>query len=232
MVSVIWYHILSFNPRSPRGGATIDLVVQDCEQLGFNPRSPRGGATRHAVGAVCQLHQVSIHAPHEGERRSPRRSASPALRCFNPRSPRGGATGRPQKAQGPAPCFNPRSPRGGATRKITQRGISFKFQSTLPTRGSDCWSSCNAAPFTRFQSTLPTRGSDVDDVFWYEPDREFQSTLPTRGSDDQRDKRLQERIDVSIHAPHEGERRPAPSWSGSASRSFNPRSPRGGATSS
>ena len=33
----------------------------------FNPRSPRGGAT-HTVLLSCSLYLVSIHAPHEGER--------------------------------------------------------------------------------------------------------------------------------------------------------------------
>ena len=58
----------------------------------------------------------------------------------------------------------------------------------------------------------------------------FQSTLPTRGSDylPFPAQRLSWR--VSIHAPHEGER-PSALFSASVTRgSFNPRSPRGGAT--
>ena len=57
----------------------------------------------------------------------------------------------------------------------------------------------------------------------------FQSTLPTRGSDDRRKDKLRGQK-ISIHAPHEGERRfRRASWARSAY--FNPRSPRGGATS-
>ena len=37
---------ICFNPRSPRGGATIDHCIMAAAYLGFNPRSPRGGATR------------------------------------------------------------------------------------------------------------------------------------------------------------------------------------------
>ena len=78
---------------------------------------------------------ISIHAPHEGERRQGLgRSCAPA--DFNPRSPRGGATaaavGReldvfisihaPHEGERRLSCsairlvrhFNPRSPRGGA----------------------------------------------------------------------------------------------------------------------
>ena len=80
-------------------------------------------------------------------------------------------------------CFNPRSPRGGATRwrgiNLDLRRVSihaphegerpgaypavravYKFQSTLPTRGSDAlYASCRRWR-SSFQSTLPTRGSD------------------------------------------------------------------------
>ena len=57
-----------FNPRSPRGGATYINNAGDHLPTGFNPRSPRGGAT-DAVTYTPQTLTVSIHAPHEGERR-------------------------------------------------------------------------------------------------------------------------------------------------------------------
>ena len=103
----------------------------------FNPRSPRGGAT--LVAQQLRAHAViSIHAPHEGER--PRLLVElPLNGHFNPRSPRGGATPSPCSrsgditefqstlpTRGSDSCcaarawttvyFNPRSPRGGATR--------------------------------------------------------------------------------------------------------------------
>ena len=58
------------------------------------------------------------------------------------------------------------------------------FQSTLPTRGSDQYARTSSAVGFMFQSTLPTRGSDI---------------YAARTGKDK---------DVSIHAPHEGERRP------------------------
>ena len=85
---------------------------------------------------------------------------------------------------------------------------SFMFQSTLPTRGSDHLSLLAAPKGGKFQSTLPTRGSDSrcsrPVLTSTSP---FQSTLPTRGSD-------------------------AAAFSAAAfsDKSFNPRSPRGGAT--
>ena len=56
-----------FNPRSPRGGATLRQYLDLMSFVVFNPRSPRGGATR--LRCLCKYHNAfSIHAPHEGER--------------------------------------------------------------------------------------------------------------------------------------------------------------------
>ena len=104
----------NFNPRSPRGGATARKMVKRCGRRDFNPRSPRGGAT-----SVVTLLQLG-HAH------------------FNPRSPRGGATGCWSFPLADLCHFNPRSPRGGATLHGCQcQSRRRRFQSTLPTRGSD-----------------------------------------------------------------------------------------------
>ena len=223
-----------------------------------------------------------------------------AGRGFNPRSPRGGATFIDRSKMSDTGRFNPRSPRGGATSLSSMsRCLRVMFQSTLPTRGSDTapGRSCDTAP--TFQSTLPTRGSDdadkllamyTFDVSIHAPHegerrqcparllwlgrfqstlptrgsdhylalsaclaRLFQSTLPTRGSDDRTATPRGRGRGVSIHAPHEGERpiggiashcgdmfqstlptRGSDLTSAARRRrrtkSFNPRSPRGGAT--
>ena len=109
----IWRNAASFNPRSPRGGATNSVRIAAARYKGFNPRSPRGGATQGETGTPMSTY-VSIHAPHEGER------------LFRPRQRENHA------------CFNPRSPRGGATwDDVKQMREQGRFQSTLPTRGSD-----------------------------------------------------------------------------------------------
>ncbi len=87
---------------------------------------------------------------------------------------------------------------------------------------------CVMLKLLMFQSTLPTRGSDQiisENVFY---DLMFQSTLPTRGSDPLA-RTHNKKLPVSIHAPHEGERRMACGQLRTG-RGFNPRSPRGGAT--
>ena len=104
----------------------------------FNPRSPRGGATASLMPSPPVIY-ISIHAPHEGERRY---------------------------------CY-------------VQRVICHRFQSTLPTRGSDAGCSDAILKVFIFQSTLPTRGSDLLPLPCHHPGLQFQSTLPTRGSDAQ-----------------------------------------------
>ena len=103
-------------------------------------------------------------------------------------------------------CFNPRSPRGGATLRHGQRAPHRQFQSTLPARGSDQGQPGQVQDFVVFQSTLPARGSDASQRFPVQMGV-FQSTLPARGSD-------------SLSSPTD-----------SRQSGFNPRSPRGGATS-
>ena len=149
---------MHFNPRSPRGGATQGRQKQQAETGYFNPRSPRGGATMPAFHNFLDA-VISIHAPHEGERRFIDGHWIHTIFDFNPRSPRGGAT-------------------SSATVKQS-RGI---FQSTLPTRGSDELMLRLSLNIREFQSTLPTRGSDLIQLVW-----DYHS-------------------DISIHAPHEGER--------------------------
>ena len=79
------------------------------------------------------------------------------------------------------------------------------FQSTLPTRGSDCISCCLACCIA-ISIHAPHEGERREYCLNVSHDKAFQSTLPTRGSDGR------------------GQR------AGSERSHFNPRSPRGGAT--
>ena len=104
--------------------------------------------------------EVSIHAPHEGERRVcnsayrgvtwfqstlPTRGSDfvESLMAlgqskFQSTLPTRGSDPRHNTQSRPPRGFNPRSPRGGATRHQHKLYISYRmFQSTLPTRGSD-----------------------------------------------------------------------------------------------
>ena len=173
---------------------------------------------------------ISIHAPHEGERLPPS-CPPPAALCISIHAPHEGERlHRGCLSSISRWYFNPRSPRGGATgRSRARRDAGREFQSTLPTRGSDLFAFLGklhrlyfnprsprggatvkwVGGYTvkEFQSTLPTRGSDPLHCILVGDVKLFQSTLPTRGSD-------------------EAKYRP-----GTGRTHFNPRSPRGGATS-
>ena len=195
----------NFNPRSPRGGATLSARWTARGAQDFNPRSPRGGATWYSNhrpmsqksfqstlptrGSDYNLREIaqhgsdiSIHAPHEGERQPPK------------------------PVPLPYPLISIHAPHEGERpMRSIWHAWDNGFQSTLPTRGSD------ATGVTRTQGTF-----------------KFQSTLPTRGSDTALPCYIAE-VRISIHAPHEGERRLT--LTGQAGTTyFNPRSPRGGAT--
>ena len=45
-------YLYHFNPRSPRGGATVDAQFKLLGKKNFNPRSPRGGATRRELNGL------------------------------------------------------------------------------------------------------------------------------------------------------------------------------------
>ena len=172
----------SFNPRSPRGGAT--SVVCAPEQLNqVSIHAPHEGERLGQIFLSVLLDKVSIHAPHEGERHILLRAPFCPWR-FNPRSPRGGATFCYSPLCKAKQSFNPRSPRGGATCAPTKSGTAVDVSIHAPHEGER-----RVCPCACINSST-----------------------------------------VSIHAPHEGERLSAISIDSAAASGFNPRSPRGGAT--
>ena len=193
----------------------------------FNPRSPRGGATCRA-GLGSKSMGISIHAPHEGERRWGRQHHRSGA-YFNPRSPRGGATVEYFGDGAPVVGISIHAPHEGERpAKERYRRIIITFQSTLPTRGSDAPHSrvlrCQyyfnprsprggATPI--YKKITIERGISIHAPHegerpaprcgcWYR--LAFQSTLPTRGSDADFVDDLLAAGGISIHAPHEGER--------------------------
>ena len=181
------------------------LVSQSWGFHNFNPRSPQGGAT-------ATKHQKQASGDD-----------------FNPRSRKGERQDKAAKHYHHMD-FNPRSPRGGATHQMDICSRHHQFQSTLPTRGSDCFTSreqreefmnfnprsprggatlytkCFSASPQYFNPRSPRGGATSMYIRICYRKKPFQSTLPTRGSDAGR-----------AHCPL-----PMPY--------FNPRSPRGGAT--
>ena len=195
--------IFPFQSTLPARGSdrTTSVTCSVCDD--FNPRSPRGGATIVPLRLRTKL-SISIHAPREGERplvfllgfaASLFQSTLPArgsdcptgfhkqkLFYFNPRSPRGGATLKAFNFIIIKWYFNPRSPRGGATTRTYQKTPISLFQSTLPARGSDVSKQSVFVIFSYFNPRSPRGGATKPHYHVY-----FESY-------------------ISIHAPREGER--------------------------
>ena len=140
------------------GERPLEIYSHLSAQKGFNPRSPRGGATR-----FCHYREVSygvsIHAPHEGERR-----------------------GRTMTQYADADVSIHAPHEGERRQKFLWPNVAYKFQSTLPTRGSDAFVPC-ADCYGGVSIHAPHEGERH--AVTYTP-----QTLTV----------------VSIHAPHEGER--------------------------
>ena len=177
-------HQLYFNPRSPRGGATADLA-HDARRKCISIHAPHEGERRHRDPVAIVSIVISIHAPHEGER-----------------------------------------PRGG------YHGLYIElFQSTLPTRGSDVRDKCRGGIPCRISIHAPHEGERLfllphSSPFCFN----FNPRSPRGGATGQRKVALRITLLISIHAPHEGERRVRPYAHIKRNAYFNPRSPRGGAT--
>ena len=169
--------------------------------------APHEGERQFPSGISIDNVPISIHAPHEGERPLPMCPARKDI-SFQSTLPTRGSDGLELIARQKEYHFNPRSPRGGATVKMAE------IESKYP----------------HFNPRSPRGGATLSP--WLQQQRVyiFQSTLPTRGSDEYFFDDMTGQKYISIHAPHEGERlRPfAPVR---FAHNFNPRSPRGGATS-
>ncbi len=126
--------------------------------------APHEGERRACGKALAREPRISIHAPHEGERRYASSSAANPQN-FNPRSPRGGATSAYISRRPIGVYFNPRSPRGGATAPSASWRARRCISIHAPHEGERRGSKRMAYRFAQFQSTLPTRGSDCNADF-------------------------------------------------------------------
>ena len=170
----------------------------------FNPRSPRGGATSGARNNSSHS-DVSIHAPHEGERLDKMHTYE-LIEMFQSTLPTRGSDSRHLFHRRPDPCFNPRSPRGGATKKALADGEMRYVSIHAPHEGERLALINHEIDGNGFNPRSPRGGA---------------TPLPLI--------RLNSCLSFNPRSPRGG------ATSGSthyrtAAVSFNPRSPRGGAT--
>ena len=139
------------------------------------------------TGLSAEALQISIHAPHEGERRAVIFALSCIISYFNPRSPRGGATTARLLQGSGRRYFNPRSPRGGATITALTDAAGTTISIHAPHEGE--------------RLGYPTLTADASDIISIHAPHEGERRHPAAG--------LSTSYRISIHAPHEGERRRA-----------------------
>ena len=147
----------SFNPRSPRGGATSRRSRPSSGRTGFNPRS-RGGATRPrqvrsglrvnprshegATGRrALGFKQLLIHAPHE-------RAISPPLLGNRPVSIHAPTSDRQTPSSATSMSFNHAPTGSGETMTVVSLVLPIHAPTRNDSRRRKCLDRC-------FQSTLP-----------------------------------------------------------------------------
>ena len=172
-----------FNPRSPRGGATFSLPHSSPFSLNFNPRSPRGGATLVLLGLLIAA-EISIHAPHEGERQLWKPQVRGIVTFQSTLPTRGSDTKAVFSSLSIGISIHAphEGERPGVRLANLNPGI---FQSTLPTRGSDLLPVAAVGIDLHFNPRSPRGGATLRREHFEPRVRAFQSTLPTRGSDAQ-----------------------------------------------
>ena len=173
----------------------------------FQSTLPTRGSDEHEVLGINEIYQVSIHAPHEGERlinlpagvyangvsiHAPHEGERPYLR---------------PRAKTSNTCFNPRSPRGGATRLSAAPAVPAAHVSIhAPHEGERP----NASPTTGAPSPVSIHAPHEGErrPLGFAPCMRFacfNPRSPRGGATVYTHRRYQKRY-VSIHAPHEGER--------------------------
>ena len=147
-----------FQSTLPTRGSDDALKGRRLISYDFNPRSPRGGATIDSLERTGHS-VISIHAPRKGERQG-RGGSNKDNKDFNPRSPQGGATISDQVFTNPF-IFQSTLPARGSDRakRIDVKGDLISIHA--PRKGErHQLRGMRFRPFYRFQSTLPARGSD------------------------------------------------------------------------
>ena len=149
---------------------------------GISIHAPHEGERR--VGHfLWQTYAISIHAPHEGERRAYGLWATPHGTAFQSTLPTRGSDCLTLTGQAGTTYFNPRSPRGGATFFFERKkdGV-VDFNPRSPRGGATQWRDMGKGCRYYFNPRSPRGGATRQKLPRCRRGL-FQSTLPTRGSD-------------------------------------------------
>ena len=133
---------IKFQSTPPARGATCRSGSAPGQREDFNPRPPRGGATMEKELFVQNI-KISIHAPREGGRLRSRLKKPAQLRISIHAPREGGATGTRSKPMQPSAAFQSTPPaRGGDHTGHTSTAQRGNFNPRPPARGGDQLEAC------------------------------------------------------------------------------------------
>ena len=152
-------------------------------QLQISIHAPHEGERPDAVKVISFANDlISIHAPHEGERRC-RNVYAHGIYTFQSTLPTRGSDYKPAVLYIVSWNFNPRSPRGGATSYCNSTTSGTHYFNPRSPRGGATSVTRAQMPYFKISIHAPHEGERHTICI----------NLSTRNS-------------ISIHAPHEGER--------------------------
>ena len=128
--------LMEFQSTLPTRGSDCDKKAGGDRPMNFNPRSPRGGATLN-VGDKLICKAISIHAPHEGERLLIVPSGN-GCGLFQSTLPTRGSDAVSAWSASTLWISIHAPHEGERLMRLIEDTPAWQFQSTLPTRGSDC----------------------------------------------------------------------------------------------
>ena len=157
---VVLYIVSWISIHAPHEGERLIINAIVKHHMLFQSTLPTRGSDVAVLGWKMSQQQISIHAPHEGERPA---TSITSLVIFS---------------------ISIHAPHEGErqARQILSF-LTIKFQSTLPTRGSDFFILIIISRIFNFNPRSPRGGATVRSKQFSRVMLLFQSTLPTRGSD-------------------------------------------------
>ena len=154
------YRFAHFNPRSPRGGATTTSLCST-SFMRFQSTLPTRGSDIAVIKALAADKVISIHAPHEGERPAPTLKNGCGAK-FQSTLPTRGSDLCTQSAFWSARNISIHAPHEGERPADMRRGtVTVNISIHAPHEGERLAAQARHPLPCRFQSTLPTRGSDL-----------------------------------------------------------------------
>ena len=155
------YALCVFQSTLPTRGSDMPNQQQHCLPYHISIHAPHEGERRNRVEHGTACGRISIHAPHEGERRNPFPTIPPTVEI---------SIHAPHEGERPIilpflpasrAYFNPRSPRGGATKLINDLSDQICISIHAPHEGERHHDTSLISPYKNFNPRSPRGGATI-----------------------------------------------------------------------